>query len=58
MTFKQGAEVSPAGDTALRRELSHGCLQQEHREATDKKKQDVGNQKHTWERKKTETLKY
>lgn len=46
-TFKQGTEVPPAGDAALGCVLPHGCLQEEHRDATGKQKQDVGNQKCT-----------
>lgn len=49
LTFKEGAEVSPAGDTALRRVLPHGSLQEEHWNSTREQKQDIWNQKCTCE---------
>lgn len=49
LTFKQGAEMPPASNTSLRCELSHCCLQEEHWDTTREQKQDIWNQKCTWE---------
>lgn len=47
-TSKDGAELLPAGDAALWRELTKGDLQEEDRQTSAKQENEVGDEKCTW----------
>ena len=44
-TSENGAELLPAGDAALRGELTQGDLQEEDRQASAKQEDEVGDEK-------------
>lgn len=47
-TSEDGAELLPAGDAALRGELTKGDLQEENWETSTKQENEVGDEKCTW----------
>lgn len=48
-TFKQGADLLPAGDTSLLGVLAQSRFQEEQRNATGEQEEDVRDEEDSWE---------
>lgn len=55
-TSKDGAELLPAGDTALRGKLTEGNLQEEDWQTTTKQENEVRDEKCTWAEEKKDRV--